>query len=362
MTKRVYNFSPGPAALPVEVLEKVQEEMLDYKNHGMSIMEMSHRSEEVGNLIKDTRGLVKELFDLGDDYNVLFMQGGATTQFYMVPQNILGDGDTAEYILTGNFAQKAYEEAQKLKNVKVTLDLKEENYARTPGGNELNFDPNSSYVHLTSNNTVFGTQWKKMPETSGIPIAADMSSDILSREIDFKNMGVIYAGAQKNLGPAGVTLVIIREDLIKNIPDNLPNMNRYDVIADADSLFNTPPVFPIYVMKLVLEWVKKQGGLTEIDKINQEKAKLIYDVIDDSNGFYDGHAEKESRSLMNITFRLKDESLEKAFLEKAAQRDLVGLKGHRKVGGIRASTYNAMPLEGCRALAEFMKDFWAKNK
>ncbi len=363
MNKRVYNFSPGPAVLPEEVLQKMQDEMLDYKGYGMSIMEMSHRSNEVTNLVEEAERLVKDILDIKEkNYRVLFMQGGASSQFYMVPQNILGKGDKAGYTITGSFAKKAYEEATKMGEIKVAADMKENNYTRLPRAEELDLKGEPSYLHLTSNNTIYGTQWAEMPETSGIPIVADMSSDIMSKPIDMRNVGIIYAGAQKNLGPAGVTLVIIREDLLESIPENLPNMNRYDVIAESNSLFNTPPVFAIYAMKLVLEWLKDNGGLKGIDKINQEKAKLIYDVIDDSDGFYKGHAVEEDRSLMNIPFRLKNEELEKLFLEDAEKKGLVGLKGHRSVGGIRASTYNAMPVEGCKALAEFMKEFLIKNK
>lgn len=362
MNKRVHNFSPGPAILPEEVLKKAQNELLDYRGSGMSIMEMSHRSEEVENMLEETRLHVKELLALPDNYSILFMQGGATSQFYMAPLNIMNSGETADYVLTGSFAKKAYQEAQKVSNVGIAADMKEEDYNRIPEERELNISDSSSYVHITSNNTIYGTQWNEMPETSGVPIVADMSSDIMSRSVELKNMGLMYAGAQKNLGPAGVTLVIVRDDLMKDIPESLPNMNRYDVIAEADSLFNTPPVFAIYIMKLVLEWFKEQGGLEKIDEINREKADLIYRVIDESNGFYRGHAKKESRSLMNITFRLENETLEKAFLEEAQKRDLIGLKGHRSVGGIRASIYNAMPVEGCRALVDFMKEFYTKNK
>ncbi|UMZ72923.1 3-phosphoserine/phosphohydroxythreonine transaminase [Natranaerofaba carboxydovora] len=362
MTKRVYNFSAGPATLPEEVLNKVQGELLDYKGHGMSVMEMSHRSEPIKSIVDETESLVKELLNISDKYKVLFMQGGASSQFYMIPQNILKPDQTASYILTGSFAKKAYEEAVKIGNIKVAADMKAEKYTRLPNENELDFDSNNAYIHLTTNNTIYGTQWGSMPETSGIPIAADMSSDIMSRPIDMTNIGIIYAGAQKNLGPAGVTLVVIRKDLMENVPESLPNMNRYDVIAEADSLFNTPPVFAIYVMKLVLEWIKNMGGLNKIHEINKEKANYIYEVIDESDGFYKGHAKKEDRSLMNVPFRLKDEDLEKRFLQEAEKNELVGLKGHRSVGGIRASIYNAMPVEGCKALAEFMKDFCQKNK
>ena len=362
MTKRVYNFSAGPATLPEEVLNKVQGELLDYKGHGMSVMEMSHRSEPIKSIVDETESLVKELLNISDKYKVLFMQGGASSQFYMIPQNILKPDQTATYILTGSFAKKAYEEAVKIGNIKVAADMKDEKYTRLPNEDELDIDSNNAYIHLTTNNTIYGTQWRSMPETKGVPIAADMSSDIMSGPVDMKNMGVIYAGAQKNLGPAGVTLVIIRKDLMEDVPEYLPNMNRYDVIAEADSLFNTPPVFAIYVMKLVLEWIKDLGGLNKIHEINKEKANYIYEVIDGSDGFYKGHAIKEDRSLMNVPFRLKDEDLEKRFLQEAEKNDLVGLKGHRSVGGIRASIYNAMPAEGCKALAEFMKDFCQKNK
>lgn len=362
MTKRVFNFSAGPASLPLEVLKQAQEELLNYADTGMSVMEMSHRSKEFEAVILEAEAIVKELLNLSDDYRVLFLQGGASTQFSMIPLNFLPEGKTADYITTGSFAEKAYKEAVKIGQVNVAANTKEINHTRIPDGNEINFSKDAAYVHITSNNTIFGTQWKKYPNTGNVPLVADMSSDIFSKPFDASKFGLIYAGAQKNLGPSGVTLVIIRKDLLEMVPDTLPSMSRYDLMAKNDSMYNTPPTFAVYMVNLVLKWIKNKGGLEAMASHNEEKAAYIYNAIDDSNGFYRGHAEKEDRSLMNVTFRLPDEELEKAFLAEAAQNGLVTLKGHRSVGGIRASIYNAMSAEGCKALANFMQEFQAKNQ
>lgn len=362
MNERVFNFNPGPATLPLPVLEEAQRELLNYKGTGMSILETSHRSKEYEAINAETEALLKEILEIPDNYRVLFLQGGATMQFDMVPLNFLTEGATADYILTGSFAEKAYKEAQKVGNVHVAASTKNENYRRIVRFDEIKLSENPAYVHLTSNNTIFGTQWKEFPDFGDIPLIADMSSDILSRRIDVKKFALIYAGAQKNLGPAGVTVVIIRDDMIARSNKKLPSMLRYDVHAENNSLYNTPPVFAVYMVNLVLKWVKNQGGLAVIEKINEEKASYLYEVIDESEGFYAGHAEKDSRSLMNVTFRLPSEELEKKFIAEAAEKGLKGLKGHRSVGGIRASIYNAMPLEGCRRLAEFMRDFYKRHK
>ena len=361
MSERVFNFSPGPAVLPLSVLEEAQKELVNYKETGMSILETSHRSKAFEEVIHSAESLLKELLDVPDNYRVLFIGMGATGQFDMVPMNYLTEGKTADYIITGSFASKAYKEAAKIGNVNVAGTTKEDNYTRIITSEEINLSENPAYIHITSNNTIFGTQWKDFPDFGNVPLIADMSSDILSRKFDVSKFALIYAGAQKNLGPAGVAVVIIRDDMIEKSNENLPTMLRYDTYAKNDSLYNTPPAFTIYIIKLVLEWVKKSGGLEVMEKFNEEKAAIIYDTIDNSNGYYKGHAEKNSRSMMNITFRLPDEELEKTFIAEAAKIGLTGLKGHREVGGIRASVYNAMPKEGCAKLAEFMKSFQQKS-
>lgn len=361
MSERVYNFSPGPAVLPLSVLEEAQKELLNYKGTGMSILESSHRAKPFGEVIHSAEALLKELLNVPDNYRVLFIGMGATGQFDMVPMNFLTEGKTADYIITGSFASKAYKEAAKIGNANVAGTTKDDNFARIVRPDEIKLSENAAYVHITSNNTIFGTQWKEFPDFGDVPVVADMSSDILSKRFDVSKFALIYAGAQKNLGPSGVAVVIIRDDMIEKSNQNLPTMLRYDTYAKNDSLYNTPPTFAIYIVKLVLEWVKNSGGLPAMEKHNETKAALIYDVIDASSGFYKGHAQKDSRSLMNLTFRLPDEDMEKEFVAEAAKQGLTGLKGHREVGGIRASVYNAMPMEGCQKLANFMKEFQAKK-
>lgn len=359
---RVFNFSAGPATLPVEVLERAQKEMLDYQGSGLSIMECSHRSKDFDAVIKAAESNFKELWNIPDNYKVLFLQGGASSQFFMAPMNLAGD-KTVDYIVTGSFAEKAMKEAKILnKNVNVAYSSKEVNHNKIPAQSELNLTADAAFVHMTSNNTIYGTQWKELPETNGVPIIADMSSDILSKPINWKNVGLIYAGAQKNLGPAGCAVVIVREDLLERCPKDLPNMLSYAVHADKDSMYNTPPTYTIYMINLVLEWLKEQGGVDAMVKRNQDKAQLLYDVIDNSNGFYIGHAEKESRSVMNVTFKMATPELDAKFVEEAAKQGMKTLKGHRSVGGIRASIYNSMPAEGCATLAEFMKEFQKNNQ
>lgn len=361
MSERVFNFNPGPSVLPQSVLEEAQRELLNYKGTGMSIIETSHRAKPYEEINSGAEALLKELLGVPENYRVLFLQGGASTQFDMVPYNFLGQGATADYLLTGIFAEKAYKEATKIGTVNVAGTTKELNYTRITTPEEIKLSENSVYVHLTSNNTIYGTQWKEFPDFGDVPVVADMSSDILSRKFDVSKFALIYAGAQKNLGPAGVTVVIIRDDMLAKVPQNLPSMWRYDIHAKESSLYNTPPTFSVYLLNLVLKWVKDNGGLEAMEKQNEEKAAFIYDTIDNSGGYYKGHAEKGSRSLMNITFRLPSEELEKAFVEEAGKVGLKGLKGHRSVGGIRASVYNAMPPAGCKALADFMTDFQKKN-
>lgn len=358
---RVFNFNPGPAVLPLWALETAQKEFLDYKGTGMSIIESSHRAKEFEAVIAEAEALMRELWGIPENFKVLFCHGGASTQFFMVPMNLAGN-DVVDYVVTGQFAEKALEEAQiQQKKINIAYNSKATNHDRIPAQSELKLTSNAAYVHITTNNTIYGTQWKYLPETNGVPIVADMSSDILSYPINWKNMGLIYAGAQKNLGPSGCAVVIIREDLLKRIPENLPTMLRYSTYAKEKSLYNTPSTFTIYMIGLVLQWLKNEGGLKAIEGKNQKKAGFIYDAIDNSNGFYKGHAQKDSRSLMNITFTLAKKELEEVFVKEASKLGLVGLKGHRSVGGMRASIYNAMPIEGCEKLASFMKDFQKKN-
>lgn len=361
MTNRVFNFSAGPATLPLAVLHEVQEELLDCHNTGMSILEMSHRSKAYEAINNEAETNMKELLGLGSDYRVLFLQGGASTQFPMVPMNFLTPDRTADYVLTGTWSEKALKEAQPYGKTHVAATTADTNYKRIPTLSEIKLSDNPAYVHITSNNTIFGTEWQALPSFGNVPLIADMSSDMLSRPFDANNFALIYAGAQKNLGPAGVTVVIIRKDMLENTPTTIPTMLRYATHADHDSLYNTPPCFAVYTVGLVLRWLKGLGGLKAIEKMNIEKAALIYDTIDQSGGFYKGHADKDSRSLMNITFRLPSEELEKAFVTESTAAGLIGLKGHRSVGGLRASVYNAMPKEGCQALREFMIEFQRKN-
>jgi phosphoserine aminotransferase len=361
MTKRVYNFYPGPATLPLPVLEKARDELLDFAGTGMSVMEISHRSKEWDKAIHETMDLVKELMGVPDDYKVLFLGGGASTQFYMVPLNLQVNGKPMEYVNTGAWSKKAINEVKFYGELKVVASSEDDNFSYIPSGFE--FSDNAAFAHITGNNTIYGTEWLKYPDTpDNVPLVCDMSSDIMNRPIDVKKFGVIYAGAQKNLGPAGVTLLIIREDLLSRVPENTPTFQKWSTHAAKDSMFNTPPVFNIYICKLSLEYLKEIGGTIEMEKRNREKAKILYDVIDNSNGFYKGHARKDSRSLMNVTFRLPSEDLEKKCVEEGLQKDLVGLKGHRSVGGMRASIYNAMPIAGLKALAEFLKEFQEKNQ
>lgn len=359
---RAYNFNAGPSALPLEVLEKAQQELVNFQGAGMSIMEMSHRSANYDEVHNGAIARLKKLFNIPENYDVLFLQGGASLQFSMIPMNFLQEGKTSSYVLTGSWSEKALKEAKLFGQTAEAASSKENKYRNIPALSEIKFNADDAYVHLTSNNTIYGTEWKEFPETGDVPLIADMSSDILSRPVDVSKFGIIYAGAQKNLGPSGVTVVIIRKDLIEKANTNIPTMLKYKTHADGNSLYNTPPTFGIYMLGEVLKWVEEQGGLTAIQKRNEEKAKVIYDAIDNSNGFYTGHATPESRSLMNITFRVADEELEKQFLAEAKAAGFVGLNGHRSVGGCRASAYNAVPFEACQALADFMIAFQNKNQ
>ena len=357
MVKRNINFNPGPAALPLEVLKTVQEELLDYRGTGISILESSHRAKEYEEINNRAMELVKELLGLDDNYHVLFLGGGASTQFVLIPMNFIEDGRIAAYVDSGSFANKALKECQIVAKAHVAFSSKEEKYRRIPQLNEIKYPDDVSYLHICSNNTIEGTQFQEFPETANIPLIADMSSDIASRQIDFKKFSLIYAGAQKNLGPAGVTLVVIRDDLLTKAKQGLANMFSYKSHVDNKSLYNTPPVFAIYIMKLVLEWIKSNGGLAGIEKINKAKKDLLYNTIDASPDFYKGTAEKDSRSWMNVTMRLPSEDLEAKFINDAKKEGLLGLKGHRSVGGIRFSIYNAVSLDDIQKTVEFMDRF-----
>jgi phosphoserine aminotransferase len=361
MANRAYNFNAGPAALPLEVLEKAQKQFVEFENSGMSLMEMSHRGAIYEKVHYDTEKLLRELLSIPEGYKVLFVQGGASTQFAMVPLNLLRPEATAAYVATGSWATKAIQEAKLFGETTIAASSEADAYNRIPSISELNIPENAAYVHLTSNETIEGTQWAEYPDTGSIPLVGDLSSDILCQPVDVSKFGVIYAGAQKNLGPSGVTLVIIREDLIAKPSLTVPTMLRYDTHAKVDSLYNTPPTFGIYMVGEVLKWLKEQGGAAGMEKRNREKAALLYDLIDGSGGFYRGFADKGSRSLMNATFRLATEELEKQFVKESEAQGFVGLKGHRSVGGLRASIYNAVPLDSVRALADFMRDFQSRN-
>jgi phosphoserine aminotransferase len=359
MQNRVFNFNPGPAALPLTVLEEIQENLLNYKGEGLSVMEMSHRSKTFDSIIKDAEMLAKEVFQIPENYKVLFMQGGATLQFSAIPLNLMAENQISDYINTGSWAKKALQEAEKLgKKINIIASSESSNFNYIP--QEFTVTPNSAYLHITSNNTIFGTQWQEYPDTGTVPLVCDMSSDIGCRPIPINQFGLIYAGAQKNLGPAGVALVIIREDLLEKSPDNIPTLTNYKIIAGKDSLYNTPPTFAIYVVKLVLEWFKNEGGLVALENVNQKKANMIYKILDQSS-FYNGTVQKNSRSIMNITFRLPSEDLEKTFIVEAAENGMIGLKGHRSVGGIRSSLYNAVSGNAVETLSDFMKEFERQN-
>lgn len=357
----VYNFNAGPAILPPSVLSQAQEELRDYAGTGISVMEMSHRSKEFEALNSDVETRFKRLLGIDGGYRVLLMQGGASTQFATIPMNFLPHGRTADYLLTGVWAEKARDEAQKLGNVHIAASTQATNYNRIPRPDEIQFSPDPVYVHITTNNTIYGTQWHELPDTGDTLLIGDMSSDIMSRPFDPSRYAVIYAGAQKNLGPSGVTVVLIREDWLERAPKAVPTMLRYATHAKNNSLYNTPPTFGVYMLNLVLAWIEEQGGLAGMAAHNERKANIIYAAIDRSDGFYRGHAEHDSRSLMNITFRLRDENLEKAFLAETVKHGMIGLAGHRSVGGLRASIYNAMSYEGCAALATLMNDFAATH-
>ena len=358
---RVYNFSAGPSMLPEEVLKKAAAEMLDYQGSGQSVMEMSHRSKVYDAIIKDAQRLLREVMNIPDNYKVLFLQGGASSQFAAVPMNLMTKSGKADYVLSGQFSTKAYKEAARYGDCKVVASSKEDNFSHIPALDPKEFRPDADYFHICLNNTIYGTVWHQLPDTGDVPLVADISSCILSRPIDVSKFGLLYAGAQKNVAPAGLTIVIVREDLLGNAMDITPTMFNYQVMADNDSMYNTPPCWPIYICKLVLEWIQSIGGLEEMERRNVRKAQLLYDFLDNSS-LFQGCAEKDSRSIMNVTFVTGDKDLDAKFVKEAEAAGFVNLKGHRSVGGMRASIYNAMPEEGIQKLVDFMKKFEAENK
>ena len=359
-TTRIFNFSAGPAVLALPVLEEAQRDLLALPGVGMSVMEISHRSKAFEGILASAIDDIRTLAGVPNGYRILMLQGGASLQFSMVPMNLLGDGLTADYLDTGSWAAKAIKEAKRTGSVHVAASSKSDGYARIPGPDERSLSDGPAYVHMTSNNTIEGTEWHELPDVGPAPLVCDASSDIFSRPIDIAKFGLIYAGAQKNLGPSGVTLVIVREDLLERAPDTLPSMLNYKVHADNNSLYNTPNTFGIYLLGLTVKWLLASGGLGTIGDVNRRKASKLYAEID-RTGFYRGTANREDRSLMNVTFRLGAEELEGAFVRESTAAGLDGLKGHRSVGGMRASIYNAFPAAGIDALVDFMRDFERRN-
>jgi phosphoserine aminotransferase len=364
MEKRVYSFAPGPAVLPVAALEEAQRDLLVLPGAGCSILEISHRSKTFTAIIEQAEANLRKLLAIPENYRVLFLQGGAQMQFAMLPLTFLrGSGKTADYVLSGTWGKKAADEAKTQGQVRVAWDGKPSNYSQMPTADQLDLSPESVYVHITSNETIQGIQIRTEPDTGKVPLMCDASSDFLSRPVAIERYGVLYACAQKNAGPAGVTVVIMRDDVLERTPADLPTMLNYKVLAEGKSLVNTPPVFSVYMVKLVTDWLLGEiGGLEKMHEINRGKAKLLYDLIDESEGFYEGHAQRDSRSIMNVPFRMADPGLEKPFLQQAAERGLTALEGHRSVGGCRASIYNAMPVEGVKLLRDFMAEFRDAHK
>lgn len=361
MEKRIYNFAAGPAILPEPVLKEAQEQLWALPGVGMSILEISHRSKTFDKIIAEAKEGLKSLLDINDNYELLFLQGGASLQFSMVPLNLMVKNKKADYIVTGSWSKKAVKEAKRVGTVNIAASTEEGKFKRIPKQEELKLDPQADYVHFTSNNTIYGTEWHKEPEVGSVPLVCDASSDILHKKIDVNKYALVYAGAQKNIGPSGVTLVIIRKDMLERSSDSLHTMLNYKIHVENNSLYNTPNTFGIYIIVLVTRWLKGLGGLDGMYKINKEKADILYKCIDESGGYYNGHADKESRSLMNITFNLATEELEKKLVSEATAAGFDGLKGHRSVGGLRASIYNAFPKKGVEDLVSFMKDFQRKN-
>jgi len=360
--QRIYNFNAGPATLPLPVLEEVQKELLDFAGTGMSILEISHRSPAFEKVLQEAKADIKELLGIGEDYEVLFMAGGGSLQFSCVALNFLAAGKVGAYSITGSFSDKALQEAQKVGRTAVVFSSKEQHYNRVPRPEEIKLPAQCAYLHLIGNNTIEGTEYFQYPETGAVPLIADMSSDILSRPFDVQKFSLIYAGVQKNIGPAGTVVVIAKKAFLKGRPKSLPTMLNYEVMLDNDSLYNTPPVYAIYIVGKVAKWLKAQGGLAAMEKRNRAKADLVYAALDAHPDFYRAYAEKDSRSIMNVTFGLPTKELEAEFVAQGKAADLGGLKGHRSVGGIRASIYNAMPLAGCQQLADLMEAFWRQHK
>ncbi|MBK7707774.1 MAG: 3-phosphoserine/phosphohydroxythreonine transaminase [Acidobacteria bacterium] len=355
MTKKVYNFSAGPAILPREVLEIAQRELISFEGIGMSVMEISHRSKTFAGVLHRAESGIRNLLDVPDNYRILFLQGGASLQFSMIPMNFLKG--SADYIVTGAWGKKAVKEARKCGNVNVICTTEPTGFRSVPSPEELSFSPGADYVHYCSNETIDGVEFKYDLDAGGIPVVCDASSNILSKPIDIEKYAIVYAGAQKNIGPSGVTLVIIRDDLLERVPENQHSMLDYRALAANDSMLNTPNTWGIYLISLVCDWLERRGGVAGIERLNEEKARILYDAIDSSDGFYSGHAERAARSVMNVTFRLPSEELESRFVAEATAAGFAGIKGHRSVGGIRASIYNAFPKEGVERFVEFMRNF-----
>ncbi|HEX9690279.1 MAG TPA: 3-phosphoserine/phosphohydroxythreonine transaminase [Thermoanaerobaculia bacterium] len=360
-TDRIFNFGPGPAVLPEPVLEEAQRDLMSLPGVGMSVLEISHRSKTFEEILDGAIADIRRLASVPPNYHILFLGGGASLQFSMVPMNLLDPDRSADYVVTGSWSKKAVKEAQKVGTVSIAATTEDENFTSIPEQSELRLDPEASYVHITTNNTIYGTEWHREPNVGMVPLVADASSDVFSRPVDVSKYALLYAGAQKNLGPAGVTLVILREDLLARTPKGLPAMLDYNTHAQNKSLYNTPPVFAVYILRLVVKWMLEEGGLEAIGRRNAEKAEILYDALESSGGFYRPHAKPGSRSNMNVTFRLPSEDLEKQFVAEAGKHGLSGLKGHRSVGGIRASIYNAFPKKGVEALVSFMEEFAKKN-
>lgn len=357
---RVYNFSAGPSMLPEAVLEEAAKQMMNYEGSGMSVMEMSHRSAEYEAIIGKAESLLRELMHIPDNYKVLFLQGGASSQFAMIPLNLMKKSKKADYVITGQWSKKAAQEAEKYGSVNKVASSSDKTFSYIPEIDPTTFDKEADYFHITLNNTIYGTRYTQLPDTGDVPLVADASSNILSEPIDITRFGLLYAGAQKNMGPAGVTVVIIREDLISGAIEGAPTMFDYKIHADNGSMYNTPPTYAIYICMLVFDWLKKLGGIEAMHEINQKKAKILYDYLDSSKLFR-GTVEKKDRSLMNVPFVTDDDELNAKFIKEAKANGFVNLKGHRSVGGMRASIYNAMPVEGVEALVDFMKKFEAEN-
>ena len=358
---RVYNFSAGPSMLPESVLKKAASELLEYETSGQSVMEMSHRSKVFDKIAKDTEALFREVYNVPDNYKVLFLQGGASLQFASIPLNLLNGSKKADYIISGQFSNKAYKEATKYGDIKVIASSKEDNFTYVPKITKDDIRHDADYVYVCFNNTIYGTKFPYIPETGDIPLVADISSCMLSEPLDISKFGIVYGGAQKNVAPAGLTIVVVREDLIGKADEKIPAVMDYKAMADADSMYNTPPCYCIYMCKLVLEWIKNEvGGLEKMKERNEKKAKILYDFLDESK-LFTPVARKESRSMMNVTFVAGSEEMNAKFVEESTKAGFVNLKGHRSVGGMRASIYNAMPVEGVEKLVEFMKKFEAEN-